>query len=67
MSKYHGEQYWTGIQHQAIRNWRELNDDDFDTLRAMRYEREIRQRGERAQARREVRQLDPPARQASRS
>ena len=67
MSKYHGEQFWTGIQHQVIRDWRELNDDDFDTLRAMRHEREIRQRGERAQARREVRQLEPNLPQASRS
>ncbi|HEX6834702.1 MAG TPA: hypothetical protein VF132_14280 [Rudaea sp.] len=52
MSKYHGDQYWTDIHHQTIRDWREMNDDDFDTLRAMRHEREVRQRDQRARARR---------------
>lgn len=52
MSKYHGEQYWTEIHSQTIREWRDLNEDDFDALRALRYEREVRMRDQRARARR---------------
>lgn len=52
MSKYHGEQYWTDIHHQTIRDWRDLNDDDFDTLHAMRHEREVRAREYRTRVRR---------------
>ena len=55
MSKYHGEQYWTAFHHQTIRDWRDLNDDDFDALRAMRHEREVRARDQRARARRDRR------------
>jgi hypothetical protein len=51
MSKYHGDQSWTEIHSQTIREWRDLNDDDFDTLRAMRFEREVRMRDQRQRAR----------------
>jgi hypothetical protein len=53
MSKYHGEQYWSEIRHQTLHAWRELGDEDFDTLRAIRHDREVRTRDQRARARRE--------------
>ncbi|HEY2397020.1 MAG TPA: hypothetical protein VGH81_13735 [Rudaea sp.] len=51
MSRYHGDQYWTEIQTRARRDWREFNDDDVDAFQAMRHEREVRARDERARAR----------------
>jgi hypothetical protein len=51
MSRYHGDQYWTEIQTRAIRDWRGFGDDDIDALHALRREREVRTRDERAKAR----------------
>jgi hypothetical protein len=51
MSRYHGDQYWTEIQARAVRDWRGFSDDDIDTFHALRREREVRTRGERAKAR----------------
>ncbi len=53
MSKYHGEQYWAEIKHQTVQGqgWRDLDDNDFDTLRSIRHAREVRLREQRARAR----------------
>jgi hypothetical protein len=51
MSRYHGDQYWTEIHMRAIRDWREFSDDDIDVLHAVRHEREVRARDERARVR----------------
>ena len=51
MSRYHGDQYWTEIQTRAIRDWRGFSDDDVDAFHALRREREVRTRDERAKAR----------------
>ncbi|HSE12197.1 MAG TPA: hypothetical protein VLB69_06155 [Rudaea sp.] len=53
MSKHHGEQSWLEIRHQALQGWRDLSEDDFDTLRAVRRDHEVRARSERALQRRE--------------
>ncbi len=53
MSRYHGEQFWSEIRHQTLQDWRDLSDDDFDTLRAIRHEREVHLRDQRARARRD--------------
>lgn len=53
MSKYHGEQYWSEIRHQTLQGWRYLNDDDFDPLRAIGHDHEVRTRDQRARARRD--------------
>jgi len=53
MSRYHGEQSWQEIRHQALQGWRDLNEDDFETLRAIRREHEVRERHERSRSRRE--------------
>jgi hypothetical protein len=63
MSKYHGEQYWTEIRHQtqALQGWRELNNDDFDMLRAISNDHEVRARSQRERVRRvgRAKQRDP--------
>ena len=53
MSRYHGEQSWHEIRHQALQGWRDLSEDDFETLRAIRREHEVRERHERTLSRRE--------------
>lgn len=53
MSKFHGEQHWTTVRHQTLHDWRELSEDDFDALRALRHDREIRQRSLRHRMRRD--------------
>ena len=53
MSRYHGEQSWQEIRHQALQGWRDLSEDDFETLRAIRREHEVRERNERSLSRRE--------------
>jgi hypothetical protein len=53
MSRYHGEQSWHEIRHQALQGWRDLSEDDFETLRAIRREHEVRERNERCRSRRE--------------
>ena len=53
MSRYHGEQSWQEIRHQALQGWRDLSEDDFETLRAIRREHEVRERHERSRSRRE--------------
>jgi hypothetical protein len=53
MSRYHGEQSWHEIRHQALQGWRDLSEDDFETLRAIRREHEVRERNERSRSRRE--------------
>lgn len=58
MSKFHGEQYWTAVRHQTLYDWRSLSDDDFDTLRAIGHDREVRERSVRERARRQ-RKLKP--------
>ena len=58
MSKYHGEQYWTTVGHNTLQDWRDLNEDEFDTLQALRHDREVRERGLRDRARRGG-QVDP--------
>jgi hypothetical protein len=58
MSKFHGEQFWTTVKHHALCNWRELSDDEFDTLRAIGHDREVRERSVRERLRRE-RKLKP--------
>jgi len=58
MSKYHGEQYWTTVRHNTLQDWRDLNEDEFDTLQALRHDREVRERGLRDRARRGG-QVDP--------
>ena len=55
MSRYHGEQSWHEIRHQALQGWRDLSEDDFETLRAIRREHEVRERHERSRSRRERR------------
>ncbi|HEX3122386.1 MAG TPA: hypothetical protein VHQ21_03725 [Rhodanobacteraceae bacterium] len=59
MSRYHGEQSWHEIRHQALQGWRDLSEDDFEALRAIRREHEVRERHERSRSRRE-RQTDYP-------
>jgi len=58
MSKFHGEQFWTTVKHHALTNWREINDDEFDALRAIGHDREVRERSMRERLRRE-RKLKP--------
>jgi len=53
MSKFHGEQYWNNVRQQTLQNWRDLSEDDFDTLRAICHDREIRERGMRDRFRHE--------------
>lgn len=53
MSKYHGEQFWSEIRHQTLQGWRDVSDDDFDTLRAIKHDREVRIREQRACERRD--------------
>jgi hypothetical protein len=53
MSKYHGEQYWAEIRHQTLQGWRDLSDDDFDTLRAIRHDLKVHLHDQRARARRD--------------
>ena len=45
MSKYHGEQYWTTVRHKTLQDWHDLNEDELDTLQALRHDREVRERG----------------------
>jgi hypothetical protein len=52
MSRYHGDQYWTEIRQHAKYGWRDLSDDDLDTIDAMRRDREVRSRDQRSRARR---------------
>lgn len=52
MSKFHGEQYWTTVRHHTLCNWRNLSDDEFDTLRAIGHDREVRERSVRERVRR---------------
>lgn len=65
MSRFHGDQYWIEIQTRAVRDWHGFNDDDIDTLHAVRHEREIRARDERSRARNyrrtEFRESEMPA------
>jgi hypothetical protein len=62
MSRYHGEQYWTQVRHHARYGWRDLSDDDLDTIAAMRRDHEVRTRDQRTRARRskwfETRELE---------
>jgi hypothetical protein len=51
MSRFHGEQSWTEIRMRAVRDWRAFDDDDIDTLHAVRHEREVRARDDRGRAR----------------
>ena len=53
MSKYHGEQSWLEIRHQALQGWRDLSEDDFENLRAIRRDHEVRARSQRSRLRRE--------------
>jgi hypothetical protein len=53
MSKYHGEQYWSEIRHQTLQGWRDVSEDAFDTLRAIRHDREVRIREQRSCERRD--------------
>jgi hypothetical protein len=53
MSRYHGEQSWHEIRHQALQGWRDLSEDDFEALRAIRREHEVRERHQRSRSRRE--------------
>ena len=53
MRKYHGEQYWSEIRHQTLQGWRDVSEDAFETLRAIRYDREVRVREQRASVRRD--------------
>ena len=53
MSRYHGEQSWHEIRHQTLQGWRDLSEDDFETLRAIKREHEVRERHERSLLRRE--------------
>ena len=55
MSRYHGEQSWQEIRHHALQGWRDLSEDDFETLRAIRHEHEVRDRHQRSLSRRERR------------
>ena len=58
MSKFHGQQYWTTVRHHALYDWRNLSDDDFDTLRAIGHDHQVRERSVRERVRRE-RKLRP--------
>ncbi|HET7065280.1 MAG TPA: hypothetical protein VFI49_13495 [Rudaea sp.] len=53
MSRYHGEQSWHEIRHQALQGWRDLSEDDFEALRAIRRENEVRERHQRSRSRHE--------------
>ena len=53
MSKYHGEQFWVEIRHQALQGWQNLSDDDFETMHAIRHRREVQLRDQRDRARRD--------------
>ena len=55
MSKFHGEQYWTTVRNHTLQSWRDLNDDDLDTLRAIGHDHEVRERSARQRIRRERR------------
>ena len=61
MSKYHGEQYWSEIRHQTLQGWRDVSVDDFDVLRAIGHDHEVRARDQLARARRErkIQNRDP--------
>ena len=52
MSRFHGEQCWTQIRHQAKRAWRELSDDDLAIMDTVQRERAVRMRDRRSRARR---------------
>jgi hypothetical protein len=59
MSKFHGEQqYWTTMRQKTLQDWHDLSDDEFDTLRALQHDREIRERGLRDRMKRGGR-IDP--------
>lgn len=53
MSKFHGEQYWTTVRNHTLHNWHDLSEDDFDTLRAIGHDHEVRERSTRERIRRE--------------
>jgi hypothetical protein len=53
MSKYHGEQSWHEIRHQALQGWRDLSEDDLEAMRALRREHEVLARNQRSRFRRE--------------
>ena len=65
MSRYHGDQYWTEIHARTMRDWREFNDDDVDAFHAIRHEREVRARDQRAFARSQ-RRMEPADREHDR-
>lgn len=65
MSKYHGDQYWSNIRHQAARAWRDLSEDDYEPVRAIAYSEQVRARGSRLRARRDA-DLHPHAGASSR-
>jgi len=52
MSRFHGEQCWSEIRHQAKHAWRELSDDELDIMESVQREREVRTRDQRSRARR---------------
>jgi hypothetical protein len=52
MSRFHGEQCWSEIRHQAKHAWRELTEDDLDIMEAVQREREVRTRDQRSRVRR---------------
>ena len=58
MSRYHGEQSWHEIRHQALQSWRDLSEDDLETLHAIRRQQAVQARNQRSRSRRE-RQSDP--------
>jgi hypothetical protein len=58
MSRYHGEQFWHEIRHQALQGWRDLGEDDFEALRAIKREHEVRERHQRSRSRRERQTAD---------
>lgn len=53
MSRYHGEQTWHEIRHQALQGWRDLSEDDLETMRAIKREHELHERSQRSRFRRE--------------
>lgn len=62
MSRYHGEQFWHEIRHQALQGWRDLSEDDLEAMRAIRSEHELHERNHRCRFRRE-RQTEYPDRE----
>lgn len=57
MSRYHGEQTWHEIRHQALQGWRDLSEDDLEAMRAISREHQVHERSQRSRFRRE-RQTD---------